>query len=326
MTSISSKNLRWFSKIIVFATLLLIFAGALVKSFEVGLSVPDWPTTYGYQMFAFPWADMVGGIFYEHGHRMLATLVGALTLILGIWLGHKESRNSVKLLGFTALVLVIVQGLLGGLTVLYFLPTPISLLHGVIAQTFFLVVILIAYTLSKEFCERKHGKDKNSSLVMVFLIAIYMQLIVGAWMRHTDSGLAIYDFPTMAGSWLPIFNESMLSTINSWRFDMDLSNVSLFQVLIHFIHRLGAFFILSFMVLIHFKMNKKSYHYSNTVKINLYALEIIIGVQMLLGAITIWTAKSPFITSFHVMNGAAVLGVCFVLFLRLSDLSFFRGK
>ncbi len=137
MTSISSKNLRWFSKIIVFATLLLIFAGALVKSFEVGLSVPDWPTTYGYQMFAFPWADMVGGIFYEHGHRMLATLVGALTLILGIWLGHKESRNSVKLLGFTALVLVIVQGLLGGLTVLYFLPTPISLLHGVIAQTFF---------------------------------------------------------------------------------------------------------------------------------------------------------------------------------------------
>ena len=153
-----------------------------------------------------------------------------------------------------------------------------------------------------------------------------MQLIVGAWMRHTDSGLAIYDFPTMAGSWLPIFNESMLSTINSWRFDMDLSNVSLFQVLIHFIHRLGAFFILSFMVLIHFKMNKKSYHYSNTVKINLYALEIIIGVQMLLGAITIWTAKSPFITSFHVMNGAAVLGVCFVLFLRLSDLSFFRGK
>ncbi len=326
MTSISSKNLRWFSKIIVFATLLLIFAGALVKSFEVGLSVPDWPTTYGYQMFAFPWADMVGGIFYEHGHRMLATLVGALTLILGIWLGHKESRNSVKLLGFTALVLVIVQGLLGGLTVLYFLPTPISLLHGVIAQTFFLVVILIAYTLSKEFCERKNGKDKNSSLVMVFLIAIYMQLIVGAWMRHTDSGLAIYDFPTMAGSWLPIFNESMLSTINSWRFDMDLSNVSLFQVLIHFIHRLGAFFILSFMVLIHFKMNKKSYHYSNTVKINLYALEIIIGVQMLLGAITIWTAKSPFITSFHVMNGAAVLGVCFVLFLRLSDLSFFRGK
>ena len=137
MTSIPSKNLRLFSKTIVFTTLLLIFAGALVKSFEVGLSVPDWPTTYGYQMFEFPWTDMVGGIFYEHGHRMLATLVGALTLILGIWLVHKESRKSVKLLGVTALVLVIVQGLLGGLTVLYFLPTFISLLHGIIAQTFF---------------------------------------------------------------------------------------------------------------------------------------------------------------------------------------------
>ena len=135
MTSVPSKNIRWFSKAIVFATLLLIFAGALVKSFEVGLSVPDWPTTYGYQMFTFPWADMVGGIFYEHGHRLLATFVGALTLLLAIWLGYKDPRKSVKLLGYTALVLVVVQGLLGGLTVLYFLPTPISLLHGVIAQT-----------------------------------------------------------------------------------------------------------------------------------------------------------------------------------------------
>ena len=326
MTSVPSKNIRWFSKIIVITTLLLIFAGALVKSFEVGLSVPDWPTTYGYQMFAFPWADMVGGIFYEHGHRMLATLVGALTLLLAIWLGQKESRKSVKLLGYSALILVVVQGLLGGLTVLYFLPTFISLLHGVIAQTFFLLVILIAFTLSKEFFETNHVKDKNRSLVMIFLIVVYMQLIFGALMRHTDSGLAIYDFPMMAGSWVPVFNESMLSTINSWRFDMDLSDVSLFQVLIHFIHRLGALFILSFMVFIHFKMNKKSHHYSNTVKINLYALEIIVGAQILLGAITIWTAKNPFITSFHVVNGAAVLGVCFILLLRLSDLSFFRWK
>jgi len=200
------------------------------------------------------------------------------------------------------------------------------LLHGVIAQTFFLVVILIAFTLSKEFFETNHVKDKNRSLVMIFLITVYMQLIFGALMRHTDSGLAIYDFPMMAGSWVPVFNESMLSTINSWRFDMDLSDVSLFQVLIHFIHRLGALFILSFMVFIHFKMNKKSHHYSNTVKINLYALEIIVGAQILLGAITIWTAKNPFITSFHVVNGATVLGVCFILLLRLSDLSFFRWK
>ena len=326
MTSVPSKNIRWFSKAIVFATLLLIFAGALVKSFEVGLSVPDWPTTYGYQMFAFPWADMVGGIFYEHGHRMLATFVGALTLLLAIWLGYKDPRKSVKLLGYTALVLVVVQGLLGGLTVLYFLPTPISLLHGVIAQTFFLVVILIAYTLSKEFGERRHVQDKNRSIIMIFTITLYLQLILGAWMRHTDSGLAIYDFPTMAGSWFPAFNESMLSTINSWRFDMDLSDVSLFQVLIHFFHRLGALFILFLMVFIHIKMYQKSHHYLNTIKINLYALEIIVGVQIVLGAITIWTAKSPFITSFHVMNGAAVLGICFVLLLRLSDLSFLKEK
>jgi cytochrome c oxidase assembly protein subunit 15 len=86
MITVHSKNLCWFSKVLVLATLFLIFAGALVKSFEVGLSVPDWPTTYGYQMFAYPWADMVGGIFYEHGHRMIATFVGALTLVIAIWL------------------------------------------------------------------------------------------------------------------------------------------------------------------------------------------------------------------------------------------------
>ena len=108
MITVHSKNLCWFSKVLVLATLFLIFAGALVKSFEVGLSVPDWPTTYGYQMFAYPWADMVGGIFYEHGHRMIATFVGALTLVIAIWLGIQESRNPVKILGYSALALVII--------------------------------------------------------------------------------------------------------------------------------------------------------------------------------------------------------------------------
>jgi len=79
--------LRRFSKLTVFSTLFLIFAGALVKSHEVGLSVPDWPTTYGKQMFAFPLSDMVGGIFYEHGHRIIATIVGFFTMIQAIWLG-----------------------------------------------------------------------------------------------------------------------------------------------------------------------------------------------------------------------------------------------
>lgn len=324
MISNYSKILCWFSKIIVFATLFLIFAGALVKSFEVGLSVPDWPTTYGYQMFAYPLVDMVGGIFYEHGHRMIATFVGALTLILAIWLGFKETRKPVRILGYTALALVIIQGLLGGLTVLFFLPTPISLLHGVTAQTFFLVVILIAYSLSNEFVETHQVQDRHRSIIILLLSVVYVQLILGAWMRHTESGLAVYDFPTMAGYWYPTLNESILNIINNWRFEMDFIEVSLFQVAIHLFHRLGALIILILMIFTHYKMLQKPDYYSKRIKRNLYLLDILVIAQILLGALTIWTVRGPYIASFHVMNGAAVLGVCFLLLLRISDLSFLK--
>ena len=81
---------RRLSKLLVISTLLLIFAGALVKSHEVGLSVPDWPTSYGYQMFFFPLTDMIGGIFYEHGHRMIATIVGLMTLILAFTIYYTD--------------------------------------------------------------------------------------------------------------------------------------------------------------------------------------------------------------------------------------------
>ena len=126
---------RRLSKLLVLSTLLLIFAGALVKSHEVGLSVPDWPTSYGYQMFAFPLSDMIGGIFYEHGHRMIAAIVGLLTLILAFSIYHTDDQLWLKKTGFFALGLVIAQGLLGGLTVLFFLPVPVSVMHALLAQT-----------------------------------------------------------------------------------------------------------------------------------------------------------------------------------------------
>ncbi len=316
--------LRRFSKLTVLATLGLIFVGALVKSFEVGLSVPDWPTTYGYQMFAFPWSDMVGGIFYEHSHRMLATIVGAMTLGLAIWLGLVEKRNNVKKLGYVALILVIIQGLLGGLTVMFFLPTAISMIHGITAQTFFLVVILIAFSLSKELSKSNRQLDSNRNIVMTLFIAVFIQLILGAWMRHTDSGLAIYDFPKMAGQWIPIFNDKMITAINDWRFNMDYPEVSMQQVVIHFLHRLGAFVVLALTIMMGYRLHQNKSAYSKVIQLNVFAIYVFVFMQILLGALTIWTAKSPFITSFHVMNGAAVMGLCFILFLRLSDLTLLK--
>ena len=135
----SAPFLRKFSKIVVFSTLFLIFLGALIKSHEVGLSVPDWPSSYGYNMFTFPISQWVGGIFYEHGHRLFATIVGFLTLSQSLLIAFSNQPLWLKKTAFLALFLVILQGMLGGITVLFYLPPIVSMAHGVLAQTFFVV-------------------------------------------------------------------------------------------------------------------------------------------------------------------------------------------
>src|SRR5688572_25978876 len=188
------------------STAFLIFAGGLVTSTGSGLAVPDWPLSYG--MF-FP--PMVGGIFYEHGHRMVAAFVGLLTTILTIWICIKEERTWVRRLSVGAFIAVLTQGLLGGLTVRYLLPTWISMTHACLAQTFFCLTIGLAMFTSRGW---KRGlpvlKERHENLRLPVLCAIttgavYVQLILGALMRHTQSGLAIPDFPLALGGIIPPF-------------------------------------------------------------------------------------------------------------------------
>src|SRR5215467_14310860 len=113
----------------------------MVTSTNSGLSVPDWPTSYGYSMYSFPLSRMVGGIFYEHGHRLIASTVGFLTIGLALLLWKIEPRRWVRRLGFIALGVVILQGVLGGLTVIFLLPDAISISHAGLAQLFFCIVI-----------------------------------------------------------------------------------------------------------------------------------------------------------------------------------------
>src|ERR1700746_860651 len=122
--------LHRFAKFVAGCTVLLVLAGSLVTSTASGLSVPDWPTTYGWNMFAFPPSKWVGGILYEHGHRLIASGVGFLTVVLAAWLWFQEKRRWVRWLGVAALGTVLAQGLLGGLTVLFFLPPAISTAHA----------------------------------------------------------------------------------------------------------------------------------------------------------------------------------------------------
>ena len=183
---LSNAGLRHFSKLVCLSTLFLIFVGGLVTSTGSGLAVPDWPLSYG---MLFP--PMVGGVFYEHGHRMVASVVGFLTLILAIWMGRREKRVWVRNLGFAALAAVIAQGILGGITVKFFLPTSVSVCHGILAQTFFILTIIIAYSQSKERLELQDQPQKKPGNFLFWCLLtaslIYVQLIVGAIMRHTHS-------------------------------------------------------------------------------------------------------------------------------------------
>ncbi|HVN86635.1 MAG TPA: COX15/CtaA family protein, partial [Candidatus Binatia bacterium] len=137
---------RWAHRLAVLtaaATVLLIFIGGLVTNTGSALAVPDWPTTFGYNMFLYPWSKMVGGIFYEHVHRLIASLVGSLTLTLAVLLWAFEPRHWLRGLGVAALIAVAVQGILGGLRVVLAQET-LAIVHGAFAHAFFGLVAAIA--------------------------------------------------------------------------------------------------------------------------------------------------------------------------------------
>jgi cytochrome c oxidase assembly protein subunit 15 len=313
-----STWLRPYSKFVSLATLFLIFAGGMVTSTGSGLAVPDWPLSYG---MLFP--PMVGGVFYEHGHRLIAASVGFLTVISAFSIYFIESRSWVRKLGFFALLLVIFQGLLGGLTVLFLLPKPVSILHAVTGQTFFCTTLFIAYALSRERAERV-ATERNVSYTLskpalILTAFVYLQLILGALMRHTHSGLAIYDFPRMAGEWIPSFNAAMLAKINAWRFTHDLPPATMTQVVFHFIHRAWAFVVFGVAIWVNAKALTDK-HLNPKIKKTLFFLDVILLLQISLGVLTVWTGKIPIIASLHVVTGAFLLGICVILSLRSSPL------
>jgi heme a synthase len=282
-------------------TAFLIFVGGLVTSTESGLSVPDWPTTYGWNMFTFPYSKWVGGIFYEHGHRLTASFVGFLTVILTVWTWLKEKRAWVRWLSTAALAAVILQGILGGLTVRYLLPAWISTLHACLAQTFFCTVIALAVFTSPRW---KLGlpivKSHTESIPLQTLCtattgAVYIQLILGALMRHTNSGLAIPDFPLAMGHIIPPFTSN--------------------KVIIHFSHRIGAV-IVATMIIWTFVRISRAYSDHRLLFRPALTMVVLLGIQLTLGAITIWTAKAVIPTTAHVLTGALVLATSFLLTLR----------
>jgi cytochrome c oxidase assembly protein subunit 15 len=171
------------------ATFPLLFVGGLVTSTGAGLAVPDWPTTFGYNMFLYPWSRMVGGIFYEHSHRLIGSVVGFLTVLLAVTLWYKESRQWLRWLGIVALGAVIAQGVLGGLRVVL-LQQTLAIIHACFAQAFFaLTASLVLFTSAEWKAQpvKKIATDTSRVQHLGVLTSglLYGQLILGAILRHT---------------------------------------------------------------------------------------------------------------------------------------------
>jgi cytochrome c oxidase assembly protein subunit 15 len=297
--------LRRFAKIVAVLTLFLIFAGAMVTSTGSGLSVPDWPLSYGMLM-----PPMIAGIFYEHGHRMFAATVGLLTVILAISLQLFEKKRFVRVLGWSSVGTVITQGVLGGMTVLFLQPHALSIAHAAVSEIYLCINMSIAFFTSRSFREARGVDDARApvGLTTALVLAVYGQILLGALVRHIGAGLAIPDFPLSFGRIVPPFTSLAIAA--------------------NFAHRAGAAVVTILIVMV----ARKIFHgRSAQMRILATGLLAVVVLQIFLGAEVVWNGtrnttvyhslggaealRQAAITSFHVMTGAATLAGSLLLML-----------
>jgi heme a synthase len=302
-----------FAALTALGTLALIGIGGLVTSHGAGMAVPDWPTSYGYNMFLFPISLWKGGIFYEHTHRLFASFVGLLTTILAVWIALVEERRWMKILGGAAFLLVVLQGVLGGLRVVW-LEAQLGIVHATLAQLFLALTVALALFTSRWWRRWEEGEvpvaTGSRSLRFPFLAAtclILGQLILGATMRHQHAGLAVPDFPLAYGKLWPPMDAASLAEINQTRVDArDFGPVSAFQIGLHMAHRVGALVILLAVGFAAWLAGRSRGGNPALAKMSKVWLGAIV-LQALLGAATIWSNKAADVATIHVLLGAASL-------------------
>lgn len=357
-------GINQFALLTAAATLGLIGAGGLVTSHGVGLSVPDWPNTYGYNMFFFPFSRWVGGIFYEHTHRLLASAVGLMTSVLALWLYGRSARplmrgSGVGLLALAALVLgvapkrwadaavlasagaalavagqfwprteasprwlrrlgvaaffaVVLQGVLGGLRVVW-LKDQLGIFHAALAQVFFGMLCVIAWGTTKSRAAEHQARAWGGGfrlLIAATTFLILVQLVLGATMRHQHAGLAIADFPLAYGKLWPATDPASIAVYNRHRLEVaDVNPITAFQVLLQMAHRIVAGLILAGVLVCAWKARKafagEEFRLARRLS---FAWVGLVLSQVLLGVATIWSGKAADIATAHVVVGALCLG------------------
>ena len=304
MSETPNNGLHRFAVLLASATFVLIFVGGLVKSTGSELSVPDWPLAFGKLI-----PSLKGGVLFEYSHRVVAGLVSMLTLALMVWAILREPRYWVRVLASIAFLLVIAQAILGGITVLFLIPLPIAMAHTAAANAFFCIVVALAIFTSPWFIETMPREESHLRIPLAKLSAIttgiiYLQILIGALMRHLGAGLAIYDFPTSFGYAIPPLWDEFIA--------------------VNFAHRCGAVIVTCLVVWTVARV-LTSHRDEPRLRRPALALIFLLTAQICLGAITIWSGRAVLPTTAHVAIGAAVLATSLTLTIRAWRLYGIRG-
>ncbi len=359
--------LHAYAVLLVVATFLLLILGGTVTSKGAGLAVPDWPTTFNYHMFLFPTDMWKGNIFWEHLHRLVASGVGLMTIVMAIWLWHAEAprdesslgshsglpsshRPWLRWVGVATLVLVIAQGVMGGLRVTQ-LSIAFAIFHGFTAQVFLCLTVLIAAATSKWWIERKAQGLPSLGFApelpqvpaaprfapaalrrallacYAFLIVGFIQLALGATVRHHGAGLAIPDFPLNYGNIVPPLNQAAIDDAMT-RYAADPEdwasrpheNYTPFHVAIHLSHRLWAVVVLAMGAWLYVSL-RRNLRGERKLTGPARSLASKLVTQVALGASVIWTGRHPEVATAHQTLGAAILATAAMILFRLHALA-----
>lgn len=301
----AGTGLHRFAVLMAGLVVLLIAVGANVTSRDAGLAVPDWPLSYGSLNPPGWW--QITNVRAEHGHRLLAGGVALLTVVLAVWVYRREPRTWVRRLAILAVAAVATQALLGGLTVLFFLPTPISVAHAALAEIFLCLTVAVAVATSPSWTENRSqggpqaGGIGNRGLVPLATATtslIFVQILLGAVMRHSGAGLAIPDFPWVFGGLVPP------------RFD--------FPIGVHYAHRVGALVVVLLVatVVIRVLLGRGGWHRSRSLSWPALGLMVLVPIQVFLGAAVVLTSRAVLPNTVHVATGATLLATSLVLTLH----------
>jgi heme a synthase len=314
--SASRSAVHWWAVLTAILTFVLLCSGGLVTSHGVGLAVPDWPNSFGYNIFLFPVSRWVGGIFYEHTHRLIASGIGLMTVILSIALWLVEPRRWVKVFGVAVVIAVCVQGVLGGLRVVL-LKDEIGVFHALLAQSFFVAISILAIVTSRSFAEKRWADyEPHPTLrwwALAALTLIFVQLGIGATMRHEHIGLSIPDFPLAYGAWLPDTSNKAVERINAQRVADGEMKTNAAQIWVQMAHRILALLIAAAVGLFAWKARRSS----RIVQLWSWLWIAMIFLQIALGAWVIWSKKAADVATAHMALGALSLLVGAVLAFRL---------